>query len=254
MDPKGKVAIVTGAAMGVGKGIARQLAGAGARLIIAEINEDAARTTVEELRADGGDVEFAPADVRVDSELRDLITSAPGRYGSLDILVNNAGIRRGVVFPEAGPELWSGVLHIFLRQVMYGTQLALEAMRDRGGAVVNIGSGAGVGFGYHNWPEYAVAKAGVIRFTASVVRVAAEANVRVNCICPGWVATESVSEYISGWTADEKKKREVPDPMVKPEEIGDSVLQFVRDDSLASRVMLHYHPGERKLVPVDTEY
>ena len=254
MDPKGKVAIVTGAAMGVGKGIARQLADAGARVIIAEINEDAARATVDELRAAGGDVEFAAADVRVDSQLRDLITAAPDRYGSLDILVNNAGIRRGVVFSEAGPELWSGVLHIFLRQVMYGTQLALETMRERGGAVVNIASQAGVGFDYHNWPEYAVAKAGVIRFTSSVVRVAAAANVRVNAICPGWVGTESVSEYISGWTDEEKKKRQVPDPMLKPEDIGDSVLQFVRDDSLASRVMLHYLPGDRKLVPVDTEY
>jgi NAD(P)-dependent dehydrogenase (short-subunit alcohol dehydrogenase family) len=254
MDPKGKVAIVTGAAMGVGKGIARQLAGAGARVVIADINEEVAEASVDELRATGGDVEFAPADVRVDSELRDLITGAPGRYGSLDILVNNAGIRRGVVFPEAGPELWSGVLHVFLRQVMYGTQLALKAMQERGGAVVNIGSQAGIGFGYQNWPEYAAAKAGVIRFTSSVSRVAAAANVRVNAVCPGWVATESVREYIKDWTPEQIERRQVPDPMLKPEDIGDSILQFVRDDSLASRVMLHYLPGERKLVPVDAEY
>ncbi|MGH9202275.1 MAG: SDR family NAD(P)-dependent oxidoreductase, partial [Vicinamibacterales bacterium] len=88
-----------------------------------------------------------------------------------------------------------------LRQYMLGTQLALAAMGDRGGTIVNIASSAGVGFAPQAWPEYAAAKAGVIRFTACMAPLNEQAKVRVNCICPGWVATEGVRASIAGLSA-----------------------------------------------------
>ncbi len=78
-------------------------------------------------------------------------------------------------------------------------------------------------------------------------------NVRVNCICPGWVATETVRKYTSRMTAEEWAAAKVPDSMLAPEDIGDAVAQLVGDDALAGRVMLYLRPGEARLAPVDFE-
>lgn len=254
MEPKGKVAIVTGGALGIGKGIARRLGEAGAAVVIADINDDAAAATVAEFEEGGLTACSAHTDVARDEDLRAMFGFAADQLGPVDILVNNAGAGGPPFFPAAEPEAWSETLHVYLRQMMFGTQLAIRAMEGRGGAVVNIASAAGVGFGVQSWPEYAAAKAGIMRFTAAIADVTRPTGVRVNCICPGWVATEAVREYLSRWSDEQKKERNVPDPMLTPEEIGDSAVELVRDDSLASRVMLHLFPGEKKLIPVEAEY
>lgn len=253
MEPQGKVAVVTGGALGIGKGIARRLGHAGAAVVIADINEDAACRTVREFEDAGLAACFAHTDVAKDHDLQRMIEFAEDQL-ALDILVNNAGAGGPPFFPAAEPDAWSEVLHVYLRQMMLGTQLAIWAMDSRGGVVVNIASAAGVGFAAQAWPEYAAAKAGIMRFTAAIAEVTKHTGVRVNCICPGWVATEAVRGYLSKWTDEQKRERDVPDPMLTPEEIGDSVLELVRDSSLARRVMLHPNVGERKLIPIGADY
>lgn len=254
MDPKGKVAVVTGGALGIGKGIARRLGHAGAAVVIADINDDAANATVSEFEQAGLTACFVHTDVAGDDDLRAMIDFARDQLGPIDILVNNAGIAPDGVMPGNPPEAWSAIIHAYLRQYMLGTQLAIQAMEGRGGAVVNIASEAGVGFKPHPWPEYATAKAGVMRFTACMAPQKERVNVRVNAICPGWIATEGVLASLEGLTDEQKRKRGVPDPMLTPEDIGDTALELIRDESLAGRVMLHYTPGEKKLIPVDAEY
>jgi NAD(P)-dependent dehydrogenase (short-subunit alcohol dehydrogenase family) len=249
MKIEGKVALVTGAGYGIGRGISRRLAEAGASVVVDDVHGHHGRETVQIIEAAGGTAAFVEADVTRDDEVERMIGFTKDSFGALDILVNNAGIGMNGVIPGTPPEVWSQVLHVFLRQYMLGTQLALRAMADRGGVIVNIASSAGIGFGGQAWPEYAAAKAGVVRFTACMAPQKESANVRVNCICPGWVATENVKASIRGLSGEEERKRDIPDPMLTPEDIGTAVIHFVQDDSLFGRVMLYYEPSKCRLIP-----
>ena len=253
MEIAGKVALVTGSGYGIGRGIARSLAAAGASVVVDDVHVERGRETVRMIQVGGGRASFIEADVSVDDDVERMISFAQETFGGLDVLVNNAGIGMNGVIPGTPPEVWSQVLRVFLRQYMLGTQLALSAMADRGGAIVNIASSAGVGFGSQAWPEYAAAKAGVVRFTACMAPLQESANVRVNCICPGWVATENVQASIHGLSVEEKRKRDIPDPMLSPEDIGAAVVHFVRDEALFGRVMLYYEPGNCRIVPTDLD-
>jgi NAD(P)-dependent dehydrogenase (short-subunit alcohol dehydrogenase family) len=137
---------------------------------------------------------------------------------------------------------------------MITTCRGIEALKKRGGgAIVSISSSAGVGFKPYDYVEYAAAKAGVMRMTASLGRLKDQMNILVNCICPGWVATEAVREYLSTATDEQKRAAGVPDPMLTPADIGDAVLQFMRDESLYGRIMLYYEPGKKRLIPPDLD-
>lgn len=253
MDIREKVALITGSGYGIGRGIARRLAKSGALVVVNDVQAEHGRETVQMIESAGGSAAFIEADVTVDDEIGRMIAFAKDRFGGLDILVNNAGIGMNGVIPGTPPEVWSQVLHVFLRQYMLGTQLALEAMVHSGGAIVNIASSAGIGFAPQAWPEYATAKAGVVRFTACMAPLHERVKVRVNCICPGWVATENVRASIHGLSDEQKRERDIPGSMLTPEDIGDAVVHFVRDDSLFGRVMLYYEPGKCRLIPTDLD-
>src|SRR5207249_3080592 len=129
------------------------------------------------------------ADVAVEAEVAEMVAAAERAFGGLDVLVNNAGGAEEIPFPDAPTEQWARTIDVNLRGVMLAIQAALPVMRQRGGgAIVNIASLAGVGLGPHDAPEYAAAKAGVIRLTAALANLARE-GIRVNCICPDWVDT-----------------------------------------------------------------
>jgi NAD(P)-dependent dehydrogenase (short-subunit alcohol dehydrogenase family) len=255
-----KVALVTGAGYGIGRGIARRLAEAGACVVVNDVNDEHGRETVGIIESAGGTAAFIHADVTIDDEVRRTIAFAEKTFGGLDILVNNAGSYYDPpFFPQARPADWQRVLEIFLRAYMTSTQMAIEAMRRRGGgAIVNISSGAGVGFGADNeWPDYAAAKATVMRLTATLAPLKQSTNVRVNCICPGWVATENVRAYLATWSDERKQQQDVPaggpDAMLQPADIGYAVVHFVREEALSGRIMLYYEPGKRRLIPADLD-
>jgi NAD(P)-dependent dehydrogenase (short-subunit alcohol dehydrogenase family) len=233
----GCTALVTGAGAGIGRAAALALAREGAFVVAVDLDEDAARETVEL----AGNASAFRADVTDDDELRAAFAAA----GPLDVLVNNAGGVSSPYFPAAPVERWSAVLDVNLRATMLGTQLALEKMRGRGGAIVNVSSIAGVGHGVHRAPEYAAAKAGVARFTAALAGLAEE-GVRVNCICPDFVDTPAVRRTLERATPEE---RAAAPPLVPVERVADAILALVRDESLAGRVLVCPATEEWRLLP-----
>jgi NAD(P)-dependent dehydrogenase (short-subunit alcohol dehydrogenase family) len=218
MDIAGRVAVVTGAAVGTGRAIALALAEAGAEVVAADIEEDGGRETAA--RAGG---RFVRADMTDDEDVRRLIGGSEPA-----ILVNNAGGGGHIPphFPKATPAQWGATLDLNLRGPMLATQLALGPMRAAGGgAVVNVASTAGLGDEPYASPEYGAAKAGLIRFTSAL---GALELVRVNCLIPDWVATERV-------TAEERATSPPPIPLAA---VAGGVLELIRDDSLAGRSLL----------------
>jgi NAD(P)-dependent dehydrogenase (short-subunit alcohol dehydrogenase family) len=232
----GKIAVVTGAAAGIGRAIAQALATEGAAIVIADINSDQGRRTAEEL---GG--RFVQTDVLQDDELRALIAAADG----LEILVNNAGGAPGPFYPEAPLEHWSRTLDLNLRSAMLATQLALEAM-VAGGAIVHVSSIAGYGLSPHDAPEYAVAKAGLIRLAGALSGLADTTGVRVSCVCPDWVDTPAVRRSLASMTDEERA--EVPE-LVGADEIAGIVLDLIRDETSSGRVVVRPAGGETFTVP-----
>jgi NAD(P)-dependent dehydrogenase (short-subunit alcohol dehydrogenase family) len=256
MDIQGKVALVTGAGYGIGRGIALRLAAAGASVVANDIHDEHGRETVAMIESAGGKAAFAHADVTSDDEIARMIAFAEETFGGLNILVNNAGTYYNPpFFPEAKPVDWQLIVTIFLRSYMTAIQLGIEAMKDRGGgAIVNIASSAGVGFRADNdWPDYAAAKAAVMRLTATLAPLNDRMSIRANCICPGWVATENVRSLTSGLSTEEKRKRHIPDSMLTPDHIGEAVLRLARDESLFGRILLYYEPGQCRLIPTDLD-
>jgi NAD(P)-dependent dehydrogenase (short-subunit alcohol dehydrogenase family) len=234
MDIAGAVAIVTGGGAGTGRDIAARLAREGATVVVADRDPEGGTETVREIEAEGGRASFVRADVRIGRDIQDMVWFAERTHGGLDILVNNAGGTPEPHFPDAAPEHWGSTLDLNLRGPMLATQLAVRAMRDRGGgAVVNIASVAGLGFRAHDSPEYAAAKAGLIRFTATLAPLRERLNVRVNCVIPHWIDTELVREEIAAMTAEERSAVPV---LLQPEEVADAVVAFIQDDELAGRI------------------
>jgi NAD(P)-dependent dehydrogenase (short-subunit alcohol dehydrogenase family) len=256
MDIPDKIALVTGAGYGVGRGIARQLAAAGAAVVVNDVHDEHGRETVDLIESAGGKAAFVHADVTRGEEIQRMVVFAEESFGGLDILVNNAGTHYNPpFFPQAKPADWQRILTIFLRTYMTAMQLGIEAMKSRGGgAIVNIASSAGVGFRADNdWPDYAAAKAAVMRLTATLAPLKESVNVRVNCICPGWVATENVRALTNALSQEGRQRRDIPEKMLTPENIGSAVVRLVRDDSLVGRVMLYYEPGKCRIIPSDLD-
>jgi 3-oxoacyl-[acyl-carrier protein] reductase len=238
VEVRGKIAIVTGAAAGIGRAVAKALAVEGAAVVVADVDPDQGRRTAEEL---GG--RFVHADVLVDDDLRTLFAAAEG----LEILVNNAGGAPGPHYPEAPVEHWSRTLQLNLRSAMVATQLALEAMHE-GGAVVNVSSMAGYGLFRHGSPEYAAAKAGLMRFTGALSPLGDTTGVRVCCVCPDWVDTPAVHRSLAEMSDEERAQ--VPE-LVSAEEIAALVLDLIRDDTSAGRVVIRPADAPAMTMPVE---
>jgi NAD(P)-dependent dehydrogenase (short-subunit alcohol dehydrogenase family) len=237
------VAIVTGAAMGIGFAVAQALAEAGAQVVVADRDSGQGKQAASDL---GG--LFVRTDVTVDDELRRLFQTAERYGGGLDVLINNAGGVEDPVYPEGSVEHWQRVLDLNLRAVMLATQLALDPLRRRGGgAIVNVASVAGLGAGPHGAPEYAAAKAGVVRFTATLGRLAEE-RIRVNAICPDYVDTPAVRRSLARMS--DEQRAAVPE-LVSPEAIGGGVLDLIRNESLAGRVLVWFAEEQPYLLPQD---
>jgi NAD(P)-dependent dehydrogenase (short-subunit alcohol dehydrogenase family) len=255
LDIADKVALITGGGSGIGRATALRLAREGASVVVADVDAVGAGETVASVEAGGGTAISVHADVTSESDVRGMIMHAEETFGGLDILHNNAGIITGLPrWPDTEPERWMRLLDINLKGVILGTQLALPALRRRGGgAIVNTASMAGVGYGYPPNPVYAASKGGVVLFTASLASLKDEANIRVNCVCPGVVdtpmlrrATDAVSDEQRRVTAD--RLRDVP--ILSPDDIADAVVELIRDDSLAGRAMWVRNGLPRELMPL----
>lgn len=184
-DVQGRVAIVTGAGSGGGAAIAQAFARGGARVVVSDVDYALAGAVAGDIRQLGGQALAQRCDVSREEEIRSLITRAQREFHGLDFVVNNAG----PCLADDPLEHWARMISVNLMGTMFSTRQAIEAMKERGGAIVNVAANSGLGFGPEQQPAYGAAKAGVMRFTAALAWLQASHGIRVNCIVPDVIQT-----------------------------------------------------------------
>ncbi len=185
MEFEGKVAVVTGAAQGIGRACAEALAAGGARVVLADV--DGAGQAVAD--AIGDAALFVQTDMREMAQVEAMGQAARDAFGGVDILVNNAAVALNGVVDEVDEERWLSVIDLNLSGFWRGMKVCVPMMRERGGgAVVNMSSVQGLR-GFKGWPAYAAAKGGVNALTVQTAVDLAPAGIRVNAVAPGTILT-----------------------------------------------------------------
>ncbi len=189
-DLSGKVAVVTGGNGGIGLGMARGLAGAGAALVIAARNAEKSRAAVRDLTTRGASALAIETDVTAEKSVAAMVAAVLERCGRLDILVNNAGTNIRRPAHELSTADWHKVLDTNLTSAFLCSKSAYPAMKRNGaGKIINIGSMMSI-FGASFAPAYAASKAGIVQFTKSIACAWARDNIQANAVLPGWIDTE----------------------------------------------------------------
>ncbi|HLC28292.1 MAG TPA: glucose 1-dehydrogenase [Dehalococcoidia bacterium] len=229
-----KVAVITGAASGIGRATALLFAREGARVVVADWDESGGSRIAEEIAEAGGEAVSVRTDVSQAEDVRSLINAAVEGYGRLDVLFNNAGVE-GELAPTADCSLenWDSVIGINLKGVFLGMKYAIPHMVSHGGGtIINNASVAGV-VGFAGLPAYCASKGGVIQLTKAAALEYAKAGIRVNAICPGVIATPMV-ERVIGDNKEMKKSFEALEPVGRfgtPEEVARLALFLATEDS-----------------------
>lgn len=244
-------ALVIGAGgLGCGRAIARRLARAGAAVVCADLDELGAHETARLIGKDGGRAVARGCDVRVAEQVVETVAFAARELGSLDVLVNDAS---APFRPEAPLEHWEDTIATDLLGTMTATRAAIDAMRGRGGAIVNMGSTSALAHGRTKAggsPAYDVAKAGVVRLTTMLAWLGQTEKIRVNCLMPDWVATPEVQAYVDSVPEGEREALGIPGRLTTLEEIADAALMLATDEGLAGRVMVWWSDDEApKMIP-----
>ncbi len=231
MRLKEKVAIVTGAGRGLGRGIAVKLAEEGAKVVAADMMP--AEETVELIKKAGGEASAFTVNMAHQDEVQAMIQFALDTYGTLDIMVNNAGINRDGMLHKMSVENWNTVIDVDLTGTFYGTQEAVKYMRGKGyGRIVNISSGSWLGnIGQAN---YAAAKAGVVGLTKTAARENARKGITCNVICPGFIETDMTLKLkeVNDGAAWESMMQRIPAGYAgKPADVGNMVAFLASDEA-----------------------
>lgn len=226
-----RVALVTGAAQGIGRSIALRLAGDGADLALLDLDGDGLQAVAAEIKALGNRAVALPVDMLDRKAMAAAFTTAAEDLGAIDILVNNVGQsarENAAPFWEAGPELAEFMVDICLHTTMDATRLVVPSMRDRGyGRIVNIASDSAY-IGSKSSAAYAAAKAGVIGFTRSLARELAPFRVTVNAIAPGYIRTRAMDRLPAAFV--EKAIAETPLGILgEPDDIAHAVAYFASE-------------------------
>lgn len=235
MKLQGKVAIVTGAASGMGKQIALLYAKEGAKVAVSDLNVDGAKTTVEEITANGGEAFAIQTNVAVEEDIQKLVDTTVNTYGTVDILVNNAGIMDN--FEPAGDiedDKWDRIFAVNTTSVMRSTRKVLPLFLEKQqGVIINIASAGGL-YGGRAGAAYTAAKHAVVGFTKNTGFMYAQKGIRCNGIAPGAVATNIGTSMtgINEFGASRQQLGMAINPRTgKAEEIAKTALFLASDDS-----------------------
>ena len=219
---QGKVALVTGAGMGIGRAIAVRFAAEGANVVVSDINDDAARKVATEI----GETSIVNhCDTSVEADVVAAIDATVKSFGTIDILVNNAGVGGGVE--------WDRMIAINLSGVMYGCKHGCEAMAARGGgAVVNMSSMLGlISVPFPGVEGYTAAKHGVVGLTKHYATNFGTRAVRVNCINPGWIETAMTDPIAQAGGKPYMESNSALGRMGRPEEVAAVALFLASDEA-----------------------
>lgn len=230
-----RVAIVTGAASGIGRATALLLAAEGASVVVADLDAPGARTVAGEIEAAGGTAMAREVDVSSEDAIRDLIAATGEAYGGLDILHNNAAALgpaspgRDMDIASMDVDVWDRTMAVNLRGVMLGCKHAIPAMLERGrGAIVNTTSGSAQR-GDLSIPAYAVSKGGVDTLTRYVAAQYGKKGIRCNAIAPGLILTHGVESFGGEDYVRMLEEHHLTPRVGRPEDIAQAVLYLVSD-------------------------
>ncbi len=249
LNLEGKAAIVTGGAKGIGEGIAYRLAEAGAKILVADMDEEAAHKTAQALTDKGWVAEEFKVDVSDETQVQAMIQMCKEKFGSVDILVNNAGIYPPKPVAQMSEEEFERVIHVNLRSVFLTTKHAAEVMKPQGGGkIINVTSIDALHPSMVGLAHYDASKHGVWGFTKNSALELAEHKIWVNAIAPGGIATPGVAAMSQGASAEQMEAStkafmaKIPmHRMGEPDEIG-TVALFLASD------MSSYMTGEQIVV------
>jgi len=189
-DLKGRVAVVTGGNGGIGLGMARGLAAAGAAIVVAARNREKSHRAVTELTSLGAEAVATEVDVADEASVNALVASTKERWGRLDILVNNAGINIRKPLQDLTLAEWRQVLDTNLTSAFLASRAAYPIMKGQGGGkIINIGSMMSI-FGSSYAPAYSASKGGIVQLTKALATAWARDHIQVNAVLPGWIDTE----------------------------------------------------------------
>ncbi|HAM39309.1 MAG: 3-oxoacyl-[acyl-carrier-protein] reductase [Elusimicrobia bacterium RIFOXYC2_FULL_34_12] len=200
---KDKVALITGGAQGIGRAIADKLANEGAKIVIVDVMEDAAKKTAEEISKEKNVESLSlKIDVSSSQETDEMVKKTVEKFGKIDIIINNAGITRDNLLVRMSDEEWDKVIAINLKGVFNCSKAAAKVMmKQRSGKIVNIASVVGL-MGNAGQVNYSASKGGVIALTKTLARELASRNINVNAVAPGFIKTAMTDKL-----SEEAKKK-----------------------------------------------
>lgn len=239
MRLESKVALITGGGSGIGRACAEMFAREGARVAVSDISLERAQATTQFVTSHGGDAIAISGDVSVGDDAQNMVSATVEKFGKLDVLVNSAGVSARNAMPKGSSpeEVWDKVIDVNLKGTYMVSWHAMPEMaKSGGGSIINlssimglVGYPVGMGGGFN---PYNPSKGGVLQFTRNLAIDSASKNVRVNCICPGYVETDLTSALTKD--AEALNRLETLHPIGRlgqPEEIAYAALYLASDES-----------------------
>jgi NAD(P)-dependent dehydrogenase (short-subunit alcohol dehydrogenase family) len=235
MRLQNKVAVITGAASGIGRATGIRLAAEGAKVVVADLDQTGGRETARIIEQAGGDALFVHTDVSKEQDASSMVDEVVRRFSRLDILVNDAAVFVLKGF-DASPEEWHRSLSVNVLGLVYCTKYAVREMQTHGGAIVNLGS-------ISSWiaePDcftYSATKGAILQITRNMAMDLAQYRIRVNCVCPGTILTPASIGHMQkiGLSLEQFKAEEGAKTLLKrlgqPEEVAAAILFLVSDDA-----------------------
>jgi len=226
-----KAAIVTGAGSGIGRASAIALAREGARVAVVDIQDAAGQQTVESIRQKGGEAVFIHADVSQAEEVKAMAAQVVEQLHSIDILHNNAGVAVRMPAADQDEEGWDRCIRVNLKSVFLCCKFAIPYMQAKGGSIINTSSVTGI-VGVRNRAAYSTTKGGIVILTRNMALDYARFNIRVNCVCPGFVRTPLMDRLAE----DPERLRKITElhPLGRlgtPEDVANAVVFLASDES-----------------------